>query len=365
VTVTIGGGKAVAYRVFDVAEEFDLAAAERIVQSTYSPSRLRLARATGHSLVVRNAPMTMTLPPSAIRMRADRTEADVVARIWDYGVISMQFHIPLPAGLSWDSMLSLAEAIEEDNDIDEVARLRVREVAQALAPAAKLPHAVGAMEDYVIYQIERVDGVASTAALLETVDIPALILGERKERLSERTRDSIRSGALSYSESDLAVIDWNSAFLVEPAGSRDVADMIEFAVTHLTEFRCFDELLDERLERLYDEIQRERGGFFRSEYVRLSREANALYIEFSDYVDRVDNSLKFVGDFYLATVFRTAVNRFHMREWEESVTRKMNTVARVSELLHAEVNVRRGHVLEIIVIVLIVLELLSALFKFA
>jgi hypothetical protein len=365
VTVSISGGRAVAYRVFDVADEFDLAAAERIVQSTHSPSRLRLARPTGHSLVVRNAPITMTLPPSTIRIRADRIEPEVVARIWDYGVISMQFHISLPAGMSWDSLVSLAEAIEDDNDIDEVARQRVQEVAHALAPAAKLPHPVGAMEDYVIYQVERVDGVANAATLLEAADIPSLILGERKERLSERLRESIRSSALSYSESDLAVIDWNSAFLVEPAGSRDVADMIEFAVTHLTEFRYFDELLDERLERLYDEIERERGGFFRSEYARLSHEANTLYIEFSDYIDRVDNSLKFVGDFYLATIFRCAVNRFHMREWEESVTRKMNTVARVSELLHAEVNVRRGHVLEIIVIVLIVLELLSALFKFA
>lgn len=104
--------------------------------------------------------------------------------------------------------------------------------------------------------------------------------------------------------------------------------------------------------------------FFGTEYGRLSREANSLYLEFSDYVERVENSLKFVGGFYLATIFRSAAGRFHLRDWEESVTRKLNTLAQISELLEGEINVRRSHWLEIVVILLILYEIVAAALRF-
>jgi hypothetical protein len=180
-------------------------------------------------------------------------------------------------------------------------------------------------------------------------------------------RNPILDNVHAYSDRDLAVVDWNSALLVEPEGSRDVADILEFATTHLMEFRYFDDLLDERLERLYDSLERRRSvwSFFRNDYERLSREAGSLYLEFSDYVERVDNSVKFVGDFYLATIFRSAVRRFNLPEWEKSLNRKMNALARISEMLQTEVNARRSHWLEVIVVVLILVELISTILKLA
>lgn len=364
-TVTVRRGRVIAYRIFDVAEEFDLAAVESVARTTLESSRLSLARPTGHSLVVRNAPVTLTLPPCTVRLGQKRVDAEAMARLWDYGVVSIQFHIAIADGTSWSELVDLAALVEDDNDLDDIARQRVADVVRILQPAAKLPHAIRGMEDYVVYFLERTDG-AQAADLVRSVDVPSLILGEPREQLSERVRQSIVEQAFSYSTADLAVIDWNSALLVEPAGSHDVADILEFAATHLAEFRYFDELLDERLEKLYDSIEARRSvrTFFGAEFGRLSREASSLYLEFSDYVERVENSLKFVGDFYLATIFRAAVGRFHLRDWEESVTRKLNTLAQISELLEGEVNVRRSHWLEIVVIVLILYEIVSAALRF-
>lgn len=364
-TVSVRRGRVIAYRIFDVAEEFDLAVVESVARSTLESSRLSLVRATGHSLVVRNAPVTLTLAPCMVRLGDQRVNAEAMARLWDYGVVSIQFHIPIAAGTSWTELVELASRVEDRNDLDEMARQLVADVVRILQRAAKLPHEIRGMEDYVVYFLERIDG-AATADLVRSADIPALILGEPREPLSERLRQSIVEQPLSYSSNDLAVIDWNSAVVVEPAGSRDVADILEFAATHLAEFRYFDELLDERLEKLYGSIEARRSvrTFFGAEYGRLSREANSLYLEFSDYVERVENSLKFVGDFYLATIFRAAVSRFHLRDWEESVTRKLNTLAQISELLEGEVNVRRSHWLEIVVILLILYEIVSAALRF-
>jgi hypothetical protein len=276
-------------------------------------------------------------------------------------VVSIQFHLPIEGGTTWQALVQRAALAEDDNDIDAVAAARVREVAGNLAGAATLAHEPQGVEDYIVYFLEELTGIEEPSQLASRADIPALILGEPSLSLSNDMRKAILDGALSYSTRDLAVIDWNSALVIDPSGSRDVVDILEFAVTHLMEFRYFDTLLDDRLESLYEAVERQRRfSFFRTEYERLSREASALFLEFSEYVERIENSLKFVGDFFLATVFRRATARFQLREWEGSVTRKVNALARVSEVLSAEINARRSHWLEIVVIALILYEIISA-----
>jgi len=363
--LSIRKGRVIVYRIFDIAEEIDLAAVESGLR-THGTSRLSIARSTGHALVVRNAPVTLSLGIARVRVGTHQIDAEMFARIWDYGVMSVQFHVPLADGTTWLELVRLAAAAEDDNNFDEVARLRANELLAALANTLIEPHEPHGLEDYIVYFLERIDGVAVVADLIEAADVPALILGEPSTPPAARVRKPILESTFQYSTDDLAVIDWNSALVVEPGGSRDVADMLEFAATHLTEFRYFDELLDIKLDQLYDSIDRRRvTTVFRRDYESLSREAGSLYIEFSEFVERVENSLKFVGDFYLATIFRAAVTRFNLHEWEENVSRKMNVLARVSEVLKNEVDVTRSHWLEIIVIALIVFEIFSAILRVA
>jgi hypothetical protein len=361
-TVSVTRGTIIIYRVFDVAEEFDLERIESDLRSGPGSSRVAIARSTGHALVVRHAPLTLSLGTGRIRLGTSTISAELFARVWSYGVVSIQFHVPIESGTGWESLVQRAALVEDDNDLDTVATSRVREVAASLSGAATLPHEPQGVEDYVVYFLEELTGIDQPSDLAARADIPALILGEPDQNLSDHMRKPILDSALSYSTRDLAVIDWNSALVIDPSGSRDVIDIVEFAVTHLLEFRYFDTLLDDRLQSLYQavELQRRFRSFFRSDYERLSREASSLFLEFSEYVERIENSLKFVGDFFLATVFRRATARFQLREWEESVARKVNALARVSEVLSAEINARRSHWLEIVVIALILYEIISA-----
>jgi hypothetical protein len=360
--VSVTRGTIVVYRIFDVAEEFDLERIESNLGSGPGTSRLTIARSTGRALIVRQAPITLSLGVAPIRLGPSTVASEVFARVWSYGVVSIQFHVPIERGTTWEALVQRAAFIEDDNDVDGVSASRVRELAGNLAGAATLPHEPQGVEDYVVYFLEELGGIEKASDLALRVDIPALILGEPVLKLADDVRKPILDSALSYSTRDLAVIDWNSALVIDPSGSRDVVDILEFAVTHLMEFRYFDTLLDDRLESLYHAVERQRRFrlFFRSDYERLSREASALFLEFSEYVERIENSLKFVGDFFLATVFRRAAARFQLREWEESVTRKVNALARVSEVLSAEINARRSHWLEIVVIALILYEIVSA-----
>ena len=359
------------YRVFDIAEEINLHRVTELLEqrardsSKSGGSRLGLARSPRHALVMRAAPVRLSLGMLEVPIGGMLYPVEGFATIWDYGVVSILFTLSLDSGTPWSKLMALSDLLTDDRAsneaIDSLARQRAKEIREMLHDALQAPAERELLEDYVIYFLEEIEGIKRGDELMDAVDVPALILGETREELAEKSRAAILDTTVQYAENDLVVIDWNSAVVLEPSGQRDIADVIEFALTHLLEFRYYDDLLDARLGSLYDAIVSRRKSNWR--FAQLAHEANSRFIEFSEFIERVDNSLKVVGDFYLAVVFRAAITRLRIRDWQASVTRKMNLLARVSELLQGEVNVRRGHTLEIIVIILIAFEIVSAILK--
>ena len=171
--------------------------------------------------------------------------------------------------------------------------------------------------------------------------------------------------AFSYLEDDLAVVDWNSAFLLEPSGVSDIPDLLEFATAHLLELRYYDALLDRELGVIYREIDARRAGpnVFTRRYMKLQRRTAALLLEISEMTERLENAVKIIGDFYLARLYQGSVRRFRLPAWEESVLRKQKLLAGVNELLNDAANTRRAELLEITIILLILWEILYAFLR--
>src|SRR5579864_8653517 len=155
--VTVERGRIIVYRIVDVADSIDLAAAERGIKSTHGPSRLTIARSTGHALVVRNAPLTLTLSAGPVRLGEERVMAERFARLWDYGAMSIQFHIEIRSGTSWRELVRLAALAEDDNDFDDLALRQAHDLMSTLAGATKSPHEPLALEDYIVYLLEKID----------------------------------------------------------------------------------------------------------------------------------------------------------------------------------------------------------------
>src|SRR6185437_1807980 len=81
------------------------------------------------------------------------------------------------------------------------------------------------------------------------------------------------------------------------------------------------------------------------------RNVRELEIEATSLFERADNALKLIGDQYLSRVFDLASTRFHLRDWQQSIRRKLDTVGDVYDLLVQQSGVRRTEALEIIVVV--------------
>jgi len=358
--IKVQKGSILVYRTFDIGEEINLASVESILSDkNISKGRSVLNRNPKKSIVVKESPLELHLGETLLSIDSNPYKAKLSAKIWNYGSVSFQFLLEIPKNTAWGDLVRLASLIDNCVDIDTIAREKAEQISKEILVAIQTPNIWNIVEDYVIYFLEEIEGIEKNKALdlLTKVNLSQLILAEPNISISDSIKKGLDDSVMQYSKSDLAIIDWNSAVIYGNSGDNDIADVIEFCLTHLLEMRYYDDLLDKRLLALFDSIQ-QKEGILSNAYSNLANESSQKYIEFSEFLERVDNSLKTVGDFYLANVFRSASNRFRFDDWRKSIDRKMSNLAKVSELLSSETNLKRSHYLEVIVIVLILLEVL-------
>src|SRR5690606_20436175 len=109
-------------------------------------------------------------------------------------------------------------------------------------------------------------------------------------------------------------------------------DLIEFSLAQLLELRIYDQRLDEQLDELYDSMEHKQYAQVTDFYSQMSDESGRLYMEFSDFFDKLDNSIKTVVDFYLAKVLRSADKRFGFDELKKSMSRKIDSLRELSSM---------------------------------
>jgi hypothetical protein len=362
--IRVKKGKILVYRVFDIGSEIDLEKVEALFQDKKLGERFKLDRKHNMSLIISRSPVSIQLGNFTLKLQDKEVQSELIAKVWHFGTVSLSFQIPIAENTSWTELIKIASWIEKDQEIDSLARSKAQEFRDDIRYAIPVLNEWTMNEDYITYLIQEFDGFSGPLSSLgEHVDIPALILAESKEILSDSMKKTTMENVYQYSRDDLVVVDWNSALVVEPSGSMDVPLVIEFALNQLLEMRYYDDLLDQRLNTLYNEVVGRKRGILSNKYSRLAEEAGQIYLEISEIVENVENSFKTVGDFYLATIFRATSKRFRFDDWQKSINEKLNNLAEVSKLLHSEVNEGRNQTLEMIIVILIAIEVAPFLYN--
>lgn len=354
----IAKGSILAYRVYDAGEEIALDLAEKQLPDA---TRVVLQGQLAEGLVIAVRPLQITLAECEIRVPgiADPVRATCSARLFDFGAVSVQYEIAIAPGTTFAELTPMCDALYDSPVLDAHGAEHRAEVMKLLGAALEKAHDWREAESYTVVFVEELAGAVEGLAKSETV--AKLLLGETSDKpLAAYARDDVLKNAFSYLADDLVIIDWNSALVVEPNGSRVVPHVLELATCQLLEFRYYDRLLERELAKVYDDVEKS-PRILRSPFNRLSRDVLRRFMELTEFTERVDNAIKSVGDFYLARVYLAALNRFRVPDWRESVESKLRLVGRAYELLKGEVEVSRNQILEITVIVLILIEVLQAL----
>ena len=372
-------GTAIVYRLYDVGYAIRLdAALDRLAAS--APERVRPVRGEAQALQIPNPPITVLLGTERLMLgpaaggdgMPDAVDAELSARIFDFGVVSLRLRIDLPPGTAWSRFAAFGNRLDAGAaTLDPIFAQHLRLLTARIAPAVERPMLAAPSEDYIVYRVGRLADRAGhpvSPQRLRDVDVIPLLLNETRP-LSADARRELLPHRFSYYADDLTILTWDNALVVEPQGhDADVQFILEFANAQLLELRYFDASLDAELPRMYDRIAevRRRGGLgslLRNRYAALLGDLQAQVADSTELVERVENALKVTDDVYLARVYSAALEIFRARTWRAGIDRKLGIVRDTYAMLNDEAQAARAEALELAIVVLIVFEIVMALVR--
>jgi len=359
-------GEAILYRLFDVGYEIQLEEAlEHLLEN--APERSRPARSEAGAIQIPNPPVRVVLGTEPVTIGGRTCDAELSARLFDFGVVSLRARIRAPHGLPWSEFCEFGAAVVHAQLGDRMDSF-IGPLLQRVGAAVVRPGRSAVTEEYTIFRtgtlVDREGRKLPVGALTDDA-IARLLLSDRRP-LAPGARADLLSPRFSYYEDDLTVLAWSAALVVEPvAEDTDVQYVLEFANAQLLELRYYDTLLDAELPRLYDEINSARRAFhfLGRRFSRLLAILQSRVADVTESVERAEHSLKMTNDVYLARVYSTALEIFRGSAWRRGIDRKIEMIRDAYTMLNAESQARRAEIMELIIIALIAFEIVMAMVR--
>jgi hypothetical protein len=310
-----------------------------------------------------NPPVSIELQGFNKYLFGQETKVSVIAKAYDFGVLSFAFYIPIPPNTSFPGLEIVAKELNADESIYMKSKEYVSHLADNLGNAIlRRVTKKEYVEDYMIFMIEKFNREIESSEFLRQFDPSRLLLYETRE-VSSYTKTETLKHRFSYYPDDLVIVHLDNAFVIEPSGSSDILDILEFATAQILELRYYDYVLDKELTLIYSELPKRKGvSIYRlREYERLAKKITETVTDLTEVTERINNALKVTEDVYYAKIYRTAMMLFRSKDWEDSIKEKLQVVTNTNKMIYEEISTRRGHLLELGIIILIVIEIIILL----
>jgi len=358
-------GKILIYHLFDLADMIDLEKLRHSWAGRSSNIRLVSRRSSPYYMQFEREPLLLPLGQRDLMLKPDRyLSSEVRAKAFDFGVISICWEVAFE---DWGQVVQEAELYIDSAHIEAQSRRVLDDLMPALKGSLDGAYPKILMEDYTIfYVINFAETIQVEQFLANSAhDIASMIRGETKA-LSASEQANALEQRVSYFEDDLVVMSWSASFIYDPEGSSEHVDMLEFANAELLELRSYDQILDQQLSEIYDDLEQLPGkrllGLVRNPYQQTTQKLLSLLIDVSELTDRIENSLKIIGDLYCARIYRGISLILHLQEWQGRVDGKLDNARQIYETLNSELTDRRSTLLEVTIVILIVIEILLFFF---
>ncbi len=347
---------------FDWGEEINLSLAVALRGGGGKPLPRR--RRTPPSIEYRPLPVSFMLEPVTLSLAEVGTvSAACEATVFDFAGVSVALHVSLD--LDAQALTRLAASLAEPAPFVEAARAAVEPLHRQLLPGIQDPLWSDLTEEYFVFQLPPGSAVPSPADLLgpQAGWLAGLVELDSGPLSAEQIAEALRVH-IRYSPDDLFVANWAAAFLLD-RDCDETLQAIEFANLQLLEYRHIDNRLDDYLDTAYPLIHgltRSPLPFWRT-LGRPLRQLGDLKMEAAGLFERSGNALKLVGDQYLARLYGLLARRFHLPEWERSIQRKLDVLEGSYQILSDQAATFRAEFLEWTVVILILAEIVLAVYR--
>lgn len=353
---------------FDWGELIDLEKVRTLVPSTFLelPRRSR----TPPSIAYNPPPLRFrlgTMPQHLPGLGGDPI-GNVLATVFDFAAVSVSFQVPFR--LTRTELTSLAGSLADpatSRPLTQAAMQTLMPLYEQLRPAIEQPDwRENLSEEFFVFHFPP-GATLQPAHLLGPLApwVASLTRLEAQPLAEDEVAEALKQ-TLRYHPHDLFVADWAAAVLLDgDADCTETLQTIELANVQLLEYRHIDDRLDRAVQRaqaiLTRTVRSARSLFY---WPRDAvRQIGELKIDAADLFERTGNVLKLVGDQYLARLYRLLGARFHLKDWERSIQRKLELLEDAYQVLIDHTTTSRGEFMEVIVILLILIEVVLSIVR--
>jgi hypothetical protein len=294
-----------------------------------------------------------------VMFSCDGQRVRVQVRAFDVGVVSVVLRVAFQKETLGELKPFHRAVLSDGRDFGAAAKEICERVVRDLGPAIPVPSPISEPEAYTVFCVTAIDGVADASAWLDErrADVAGLLSDMDARVLAGSQVEEVFRHRQSFEKTDSVVVDWDSALVLDLAGYvDDVLYVLELANLQLEEFRVMDDQLDKQLDKAYALVETS-PGFWIGTPSKLLRQLRSLTVDFTKLADEVSHITKFLGDWYLARVYLSARERFHLEQWRSSVEQRLQQLDDLYSVVRAEVNERRMLWLEVIIVVFFAIDI--------
>jgi hypothetical protein len=307
-------------------------------------------------------PLAIELPPPKVSGPGNASR--LLVRVYEVGVVTVTVHVAIECAKVLDLLPLHHSTLADGRSLDVLAGELCAQVCDSLRPHLLRGSPQTEPEVYTAFCLTELPGVSDVAAWLaaERRNLAGLLTQTDPASLSEAQVAEALRLVRSFNVTDLAIIDWDAALVVDLTGYvEDVLYVLELANLQLEEFRVMDQKLDRYLNRAYDDLERSRLVLFGAS-ARILRGLRSFRVDLTRLTDEVTHITKFLGDWYLARVYLAARERFYLDQWRHSVEERLGQLDQLYSVLHTESNERRMLWLEATIVFLFLIDLIIIFF---
>jgi hypothetical protein len=183
-------------------------------------------------------------------------------------------------------------------------------------------------ETYSIFMVSEYKG--EPEKFLKYAPLIAGLLKSERIELDAKEVEYTLSTQIKYAKHDLAIIDWDGAFLFDAEGDfRQTVELLTLANVQLLRHRIVDRKLDERLMHASEIIKRplpKRKLFRNEELTNEMRDILRARMEIITHFQILERDIKLIGDWYPARLYELAAKKFRISEWRSSLKEKLESL---------------------------------------
>ncbi len=337
------------FSAFDIGEEikFDLVKKSKDVQV----GKIQVSK----FLKNYHLPLEIELP------HPNESARCISSKIHPFGAISLIYKVPIVSSLH-DLRQTL---IDIDKKYQHHSIHDAYSIYKKIKPFIIKPNFFQLKNYYTVIQIDSNKDISGTQIKEQHGHVIASLLRFEIETLSDYQKDEIINSSIGYFKKDLVIIDTEAAFVYDPQ-YEEILDFFELGNIQQLELHYFDKLLDKQLTLLYNQKNPKLPllsymPFIGSRYFDPIGDLNRIKVDISVITERLESSIKIVGEAYFSEVYDHIITQLDLRSWQKSINKKLNIIKDIRYVYQNKVDANREDLLSVLIIILIMIEVFFAM----